>query len=242
MAKHTLYHELREAMQTPGCAVCRLAVKAVTRYAAGIVYEAANDSEVQDDVLKAWGWCNLHAWQLTNQTGAAFDVAILYRSTLRTFLRILKSCEREAPADDQNGPIAWLRAAVGSGEAGEGPALVEALAPRAQCPACRLRAQTEKAYIETLLEHIGDAEISAPFERGGGLCLPHFRRTLEQKPNAGQLQALIGLQRAATEHLHAELQEFIRKHDHRYQNEPMEAEGDSWLRMVAQISGSRGVW
>ena len=242
MAKHTVYHELLESLAVPGCGVCRLAVKAVKRYAAGIIYEYANDGKVQEDVLRARGWCNLHAWQLADQTGAAFDVAILYRSTLRRMLQIMKSYEAQEPQEDQNSPMTWLRAAVGSGDGDYATDLAEALAPEGPCPACRLRAQTEKAYLETLLEHIGDTDISVPFERGGGLCWAHYRLALEQKPTAAQLRALSGLQRAATEHLHAELQEFIRKHDHRYQNEPMETEGDSWLRVVAQISGSRGVW
>lgn len=242
MAKHTQYHELRESLETPGCAICRLVVKAVKRFAAGVVYECANDHGVQQDVLLARGWCNLHAWQLSDQTGAAFDVAILYRSTLRTMLQTLESYEAQPLQGDQNGPMAWLRAAVGSAQAGQTAALAEALAPEGPCPACRLRAQTEKAYLEILLQHIGDADISTRFQQSGGLCWPHFRLTLEQKPTTMQLQALIGLQRAATEHLYTELQEFIRKHDYRYQDEPMTTEGNVWLRVVAQVSGLRGVW
>ncbi len=130
MAKHTQYYELREALKAPGCPICRLVVKAVDRYAASIVYEYANDPGVQEDALRARGWCNLHAWQLADQTGAAFDVAILYRTTLKTLLQAVNSAQEQAIKEDKDGPAAWLRSAVGSAERGQTTALATALSPR----------------------------------------------------------------------------------------------------------------
>lgn len=44
-----------------------------------------------------------------------------------------------------------------------------------------------------------------------------------------------GLRRA--EQLLAELKEFMRKSDYRFTGEPMGAEGDSWTRAVAWVTG-----
>jgi hypothetical protein len=38
--------------------------------------------------------------------------------------------------------------------------------------------------------------------------------------------------------LHGELSEFIRKHDHRFSQEPFGVEKDSWTRAVAALAGS----
>ncbi|MGC9468845.1 MAG: DUF6062 family protein [Anaerolineae bacterium] len=242
MAKHTQYHELYEALEEQGCAICRLVVKAIKRYAAGVVYECANDHGVQQDVLKARGWCNLHAWQLTDQTGCAFDVAILYRSTLRKLSETVKAYNPQKREGGSGGALGWLRAAVGTNEMVSAASLDAELGPRGLCPACRLRAQTEKAYLETLLEHINDPDIAERLGGAGGLCWPHFRLALEQGPSQRQLQALVAVQHAATEALLSELEEFIRKNDYRFREEPMGNERDAWLRVIAQISGSRGVW
>ena len=41
--------------------------------------------------------------------------------------------------------------------------------------------------------------------------------------------------------LHGQLAEFIRKHDHRFSQEPFGAEKDSWTRAVAALAGEPDV-
>ncbi len=39
--------------------------------------------------------------------------------------------------------------------------------------------------------------------------------------------------------LRDELAEFIRKQDYRFRDEGLGAEGDAWIRAIAQVSGAR---
>ncbi|MCU0520401.1 MAG: DUF6062 family protein [Anaerolineae bacterium] len=93
-----------------------------------------------------------------------------------------------------------------------------------------------------MLGRIDNPDIAESLKRAGGLCWPHFRTAIEQRPSEPRLRALAAVQRDATERLLVDLEEFIRKHDYRFQDEAMATEGDAWLRTVAQVSGTRGVW
>ncbi len=73
--------------------------------------------------------------------------------------------------------------------------------------------------------------------RGGGLCLPHLRLALQASGPAAGYQALLAAQREAWSALMAELDEFIRKNDYRFQHEPMGDERDSWLRALDALLG-----
>jgi hypothetical protein len=49
---------------------------------------------------------------------------------------------------------------------------------------------------------------------------------------------LMEAQKAVWQRLSSELSEFIRKKDHRFQNETFGPEGDSWLRAIEAVSGA----
>jgi hypothetical protein len=71
----------------------------------------------------------------------------------------------------------------------------------------------------------------------GGLCLPHLRRGLALARND---TAFTFLQTTARERLAAlggEMDEFIRKYDHRFRREEWGAEADSWQRAIRWIAG-----
>ncbi|MBN1920116.1 MAG: hypothetical protein JW892_02630, partial [Anaerolineae bacterium] len=81
------------------------------------------------------------------------------------------------------------------------------------------------------------AEVCAALIQGGGLCLPHLRLTLQASGPAAGYRALLTAQREAWSALMAELDEFIRKNDYRFQHEPMGDERDAWLRALDALVG-----
>lgn len=237
MAKHTLYYELRDALDASGCAICRLTHKAVARYLESLVYENANDYRIRAEAKAARGFCNLHAWQLRDYHGAALDVAILSNDVLTEWERALDhfAPQQATPPGDR------LRAFFGlSPRQGDANALAESLSPHRPCLACSVRAETEDAYIHELLAHLADPELRAAFIAAGGLCLTHFRQTLRCVVTSTQAEQLVGLQRQALAPLIAELREFIRKHDYRFEAERTASEGESWLKALELISGRPG--
>ncbi len=146
-------------------------------------------------------------------------LAIIYHDVINTLTKIL---EAEVPARRFNRR-----------------GLARGLGPSAECPACRLERIALPRTIKTLLTYLDDPDIQSGYRAAGGLCLAHLQVTLEQA-NDAQARSLAEWQLDLYRGLRDELGELIRKHDHRFKNEPIGAEGDSWRRAVARIAGEAG--
>jgi hypothetical protein len=238
MSKHSGYYELRDALQETGCAICRLGDKAVTRYLDGLVYENVNDYQVRSELKLARGFCNLHAWQLRDCHGVGLDVAILSGDVLGEWLKALQDFTAQTPP-----PNLFQRWGATLGLGGGQPdavALAETLAPQRSCLACQTRDDAERAYIHELLVHWEDQDIRTGFVQSGGLCLTHFRQTLQLVTQPAQAEAVVRLQEAALSPLLEQLREFIRKNDYRFRDEMTSDDGETWLKALEMISGRRG--
>ncbi|MBN1180530.1 MAG: hypothetical protein JXD18_15080 [Anaerolineae bacterium] len=238
MSKHTGYYELRDALQEPGCAICRLGKKVVTHYLDGLIYANANDYQVRAEVKLARGFCNLHAWQLRDCHGAGLDMAILSADVLVEWLQALQGFTPQAPP-----PNLFQRLRIALGLGGGQPdaiTLAETLAPQRPCLACQTRDEAESASIHELLIHLEDPEVQAGFVQSGGLCLAHFRQTLKLVTQPAQVAAVVRRQETALLPLLEQLREFIRKHDYRFQDEMTAADGAAWIRALEAVSGRRG--
>jgi hypothetical protein len=71
----------------------------------------------------------------------------------------------------------------------------------------------------------------------GGLCLPHLRRALPLARSPEAFAYLRDSTRTRLDALGAEMEEFIRKYDHRFRKEEWGAEADSWQRAIRWIAG-----
>ncbi len=243
MGKHTPYFELRDNLTEPGCVICRLALKSVQQHIGSLVYEYANKPPTHKKVRQARGFCNVHAWQLSQQRGAVTDLAILGRTALKSSLEVLQRYDPGNPEGASSGAMAQLRAIWKAGAASPGIAgVAQALEPAAPCSICQIRDESEVKSLETLFKYLDDPEIVHGFEQAGGLCWPHIRLALRQSAGKAQIQRLLTMQRVAGERLLAELDEFIRKQDYRFQDEAMGPEADAWRRAIAQFAGLQGVW
>jgi len=217
--KDTLYFELHDALQAGGCPLCHLAQKAGARYLDTLNYEGVNDPGLRQDLRGARGLCYRHAWQWTQLRGSPLGVAIVYRSVINDLIEVM----------EHQGPLVVRRR-------DSRRVLATSLEASVECPACRAEEEAVKRSAGTLLAHLTDPEIAAGFAQAGGLCLPHFRGVLLQAKDA-QARTLQEWQLAAYRALHTELSEFIRKHDHRFSEEPFGHEADSWIRAVASLVG-----
>ena len=240
MDRHISYYEVREALAQEGCPLCRLAQQSVRRFLDHLLYENVNDPGVRSEVRQARGFCNLHAWQLYAERDA-LGAAILHRDVLQEVLRQLP----DQPAIGAPRSF-WQRLQDLFRPAGVGAHVVglpARLAPHRLCPACRVRRNAEEIYGQTLLANLADAEFRRDLLHSDGLCLPHLRLLLEMTDRAGPAtRELLAVERQACERLVEELGEFIRKQDYRFRAEPIGAEGNSWIRAIALVSGRPGVW
>ncbi len=221
--KDHLYSELLDACGKSGCPVCHLSLAFTRDYLERTMYEGVNDPGVRAALREARGYCNPHAWLLTEGHGVVLGTAIIQRDILETVVGITDIAPRGRPVRRHAAEI------------------LERLQPAGRCPACVHQRQFEDRAIHTLLKYLGDEQLATTLEETSGLCLAHFSRALELVEDSDQLKGLQRFQQEALQGLCEELTELIRKHDYRYADEGFHEEGDSWLRATGIVSGERGI-
>ena len=219
----SLYFDLLDSFQQPGCPICRYALRAVERFFDALTYENTNDPAVRADVRAARGFCNRHSAQYLGHRDE-LGAAIIYRDLLHTIV----------PA---------VETALASGLAGLAGALTDPdgqraaeqarreLAPDEVCPACRRLLEAEAHYLATLLQHLGSAEFAAAYEQSSGLCTVHLGPALHglRGARAGAARGrLLGVQRRRWE-------ELLRRLDGGAPDRP------AWQEALAAAVGGTGV-
>src|SRR6476659_1310692 len=106
--KHQTYFELREALERPGCVVCRLAARSVRRYLEALSFESVNDHGLRAQLRRSRGFCNLHAWQLLDDVRHPFGAAIIYRDVLNECARLLEAGQLAPPGEPAAACLACL--------------------------------------------------------------------------------------------------------------------------------------
>jgi hypothetical protein len=99
------------------------------------------------------------------------------------------------------------------------------------CPACRRR----WVYMASALATVEKADPSRLGE--ARFCIPHLPLVLERLSPEAAVTVLTA-ERDLLWSLHAELGEFFRKSDYRFQHEPRGSEQSAWLRAAAVLMGS----
>jgi hypothetical protein len=237
--------DLLEAMGKRACPICVL-VERIERKAVDLfLYDQVNDISRRDALRASRGLCLEHTAMLA-EGRSALGVAIVSRDVLRAMTAELENYrgergegENESPSQLQPSALSatsavksFLSSALGKG----GAQLATRVGPQAGCPMCAERPRVEAPLIGGLLRNFGDAAFAAAFEASGGLCRVHLASTL-RAADAATARALTARQAAAWRRLEAELDEFIRKHDYRFQGEAIDAERDVWRRALRLTSG-----
>lgn len=221
------YFDLLEAFPQPGCAVCRLLERDVARYLDTLLYELTVDPPTQTAFRASRGLCHDHTWILPDLNNT-LAVAILYDAVVDELIRAAAQAQPRQP-----GALDRLRkSSAASGVA-------QSLQPRQPCPACVVRDDAQRRYLQVLGEYAGDARLRPAFEQSDGLCLPHFTALLNLVADAENARLLIDVQAQKWVALKAELVQLLHKLDAHYHAE-MGTEANSWLRALARVAGEKG--
>lgn len=231
--KHTPFFELVDAQAMAGCPVCRLVYKATDRFLDSILYEATLDPEVRETLKRSHGFCAEHVEILRNRPGRALGIALIYRDVVRR--RLLETLESARYTDERPRLMRWL------GRGGRNTAARRRLTPEAPCPACAIKRKAEGDYLDLLVTHLDDDKLHAAYSQGEGLCLEHFVGALERVSNPASFHRLVAPQEARYRQMLADLDEYIRKRDHRFTDAKFGEEGDVWLRVMNAITGGAGM-
>ena len=111
------------------------------------------------------------------------------------------------------------------------------------CPFCRLRADVERRLVHTLVEQLQREEIRAGLRQSTGLCLQHFTmaRQYAGSDHPEQLSSLLECQETCMQRVLNEVEELIRKHDYRFEDESHGDEMTAWRRAAQLSAGNPGV-
>jgi len=237
MSRTMSYYDLRDAMREPGCPVCRLRHDSVEGYIESLLWESVTDPDRRRALRRSHGFCYRHAWALV-RVSASLGVAIIGRDVLETLRHEL---ERGAFQAVPTLSFRRVQEALDSDEPTEATAeLVANLEPEAPCPACEWADKMEGLQLKALVGALGDdEEFRALYTSSDGLCLPHFRKALERVRSRESFDALVDAQQVIWNRLIEQLDESIRKNDHRYAKEAWGEETGSWIRLIATLVGSR---
>lgn len=219
-------HDLREALSQPGCPVCRLVERDTGRYLDNLLWENVNDPGMRREIRRALGFCREHSRMLVSRPGASLGLAIIARDVWAEIQHATEAVRLPAPKARQ----------TRTGDIATG--LLARLNPQGECPACVYARAMEDLYLDVLLERLlGEDGLLAAYQASEGLCLPHFRQALARVRDGAVYAALVESQRAIGQRLMAELDEFIRKNDYRFRDEPWGRERDAWLRALNALVG-----
>jgi Family of unknown function (DUF6062) len=241
--------DLLEAMAKRACPICVL-VERIERKAVDLfLYDQVNDISRRDALRASRGLCLQHTAMLA-EGRSALGVAILSRDVLRAMTAELEAESNRKERKERKGAgaeeasetlasfappaVKTFLAGVLGGQTGA--QLAARVGPQAGCPMCEERPRVEAPLIGGLLRNFGDTAFAAAFEACGGLCRVHLVNTLRVADSA-TARALAARQAVAWRALEAELDEFIRKHDYRFQGEVLDAERDVWRRALRLTSG-----
>lgn len=235
--KFIAYFELRDACAEEGCPVCTLLVKFSLRYMDHFMYERVTDPGCREELLASRGFCNWHAWMLPKIHHSPSGTAVIHEHLLKSELEVLNRLRRTHRAQPR-----WRRILSWVAGMDRGSAAAMSGKRKSPCPVCTGARTSDEIYLRTCLEFIGDFEFRQSLERSSGLCLPHLYLAIAIEPNHPSLPELLRLQAAQIEAVRVELLEFVRKHDYRFREEPVGAEGSAWLRSIELLAGKPGVF
>ena len=196
------------------CVLCRLAARSAERSLRTFFSEFVNDPRVRENFRGSRGFCREHTPMLA-QCGEALGVAILYADLADEIRRRWRS---KCAPQKRTLLSRWLPAA-------EAPI----------CPACSAEADAEARFAAALAHGLHEDEsLWELLDGDGSLCARHVE-AVAATASPGVAARLLADECLKMDRLCAELEEFVRKNDYRFRDEPWGSERDSWRRALLRL-------
>jgi hypothetical protein len=221
--RHAGEHDLIEAFGQAGCPVCRLTTESVDAYLTAVCYEQVNDLDLREQLRSAGGFCRDHAERFLRQRLGQLAAAIVYRDVLSTARkRISASAGQRARSK--------LAVLLGGGAR-------KALVGAPRCPGCEVEADADRRYLDIIHKRLPEPAVLERYRAGDGLCLPHLDQALQSDNEGARIlgEAAVGMLSTIVD----DLDEYIRKHDYRFQTAVWDGGEDTPERAVERAVGQR---
>jgi hypothetical protein len=236
------YYEMIDACQEPGCPLCRLGQASANRHLTSLIYDSVNDISLRATLRESLGYCKEHAWLLPNAGDSApLGIAVIHRDLLNTIHKRLS--DSDFGKDRRSSLRSVVTEAIGLNDGrSRREASAKYLRTKSQCPACERRDEAENLALNSLMDALEkrDADMMSALQASDGLCLLHLRRALETARNRDAFDLLVTITQEQLSTLIHDLDEFIRKSDHRFRHEKIsERERGSWRQALQRVVGPK---
>jgi hypothetical protein len=235
------YFELLDACKEPGCPICRLGQRSAQRHLTSLIYDGVNDVPLRATLRDSYGYCHEHAWLLPESgESAPLGIAIIHRDILNTLRGQLGE---ETYNKKRRTSLREVVAGALSAESTTGGSQAAPhIPPKTICPACERRLEAEHLAFASMLEALNknDQPMQAGLESSDGLCIPHLRQALSAARSQQAFDSLVNITERQLSNLINDLDEFIRKNDHRFREEKIsKEEKESWRKALQRASGKK---
>jgi len=222
--------------------VCVLGQTSANRHLTSLIYDGVNDLTLRATLRESLGYCREHAWLLPGAgESATLGIAIIYRDLLNS---IRKRLDKSDYGKSRRDKLKSAVAEVMSLDHGivNSNAATKYLPSKAQCPACERRDEAENLALKSLIDALEDQDalMTDALIKSDGLCLPHLRQALESMRSRHAFDMLVEITQDQLSAIILELDEFVRKSDHRFRHEKIsESERESWQRALQRLVGPK---
>jgi hypothetical protein len=220
--------KLREAVRTAArgqCPLCTVLEDQERARVHWLAYEGLSDIGLRKRLARAKGLCRAHFRLLygvvTTQTYNVSGVA----DVMRDLLQADREALTRALAETRRGRRARKALAV--------------LRSRARCPLCEAATESAESKVDTLLEELtNDSFLDEYVSSPGLLCRPHLLLALTKDPAEAIVGPLLEKHLRVLDADARELDEYLRKKDYRFSDEPKGAEQQAPLRSIETYVGT----
>lgn len=237
MKKGLIWMELEDGFREPGCPICNILAQGARRYFSFFLNDSVLDPGARLQLIESVSWCARHTLLLLTVESREWPdhmgSATIFESLLEATQRRLTEARQSLRRRQTSAASRSRRRAIQRAR--------DALRPRKACPACESEAEREASYLDFFIDALFDPalelEMKALYSGSEGLCYRHLIGCLERCASPEQANELAELEQPKLASLTREVSEYLRKHDHRYREEPFGDEVDAWARAARKLAG-----
>ncbi|MFC2145694.1 DUF6062 family protein, partial [Actinomycetota bacterium] len=198
------------------CAICKLLEISVLKYLENLLHEFTMDPTSRREIREALGYCRKHTEQLidvTKNTNQRLSAAIVAEDLANIFLKHSKKLFR-------NG----IQTNTGMFKI------------RKSCPICKYYSKHEKMYVSEFARGTAKEEFLEKFTENPGICIEHLIMISKSVKERNALKRILKPQIKSVEKIDLELNNFIKKFDHKSSEKITDSEASAWYRLFERIN------
>ncbi len=228
----TKRQEIIRLVNQEGCPICRACNESLETQWFWFFSESYGQGNGVTKYINYYGFCEKHTLEIARK-GPPRQKSAIYSWIIDNNLPQLEDALKTLQKHTGNNPIITNLGLRGFKRR------LDFAKPKGNCLFCGMVEDTSKRVLTDLLTVLEDPEVRKFFRKSNGLCMKHFFKVFDYfKPEyyAG-LHEIIAVQIARLKELKRDFDEYFRKSDYRFANEPKGKEQTTWLRAVKRFIG-----